>query len=869
MNHQPPKWADRLLQWYCNPDLLEEIQGDAHELYFERIKKEGKRLADLKYLWDILRFFRWSNIKRTQPHHSQSRALWNFNFKIAFRNASRNKVIFSVKALGLSFCLAFVLLLTAFAVNELTYDHFHKKHNRIFRITSKVTFQDQVTHYAVTPLPIGQALVDGIPEVENYLRFMFEDKPIFRVNEETYHNEVTLAADSNFLKILTFEFLQGESNALSGPDKIVLTKSAATKFFGEEDPMGRTVEYGDGKLLEVSAVIKDVPVNSHLRFDALVSWETIERWDDWGNLNAYTYILLKQSSSIDDIKTKMAPVLSTFHELVAREYNATFEPIFQNITDIHYAEVLDEDIVVTSSKSNLFILLAIIVLFFVTGVINYLNLTLAELAANLKRIGILKVFGGLDGNHNRIIFTDALFTLLIVSPLALLIGYLGWRLSDTYLSIHFDRNVLTHPLFIGTTIGFVSLLLASSKLNGFLLSRISHVVNLLKGKISAKQHGISLRKILVGAQLSFSVIMIALIFVIVDQFYFIREADKGFDDKNTVVVKLRARNNSQVQTFNDALRKLTNVAKVEGSSYYPGIIETKYVFRVETEQGMEQLLVPMMICGHDYFETLNIKMSQGRGFEKNHTEDLYGSFVINETAAREFGWEDPLGKKIDGPVTGQDEAYHNGEVIGVVRDFNFATLHSKIEPMIIFLADDNWVAQFIYIKTNPIHSPDLIPSIENIYKTQWPEQPFEWEYLDSKYLSLYEKDYEMKNIFEIGLIISVVISCLGIFSISALLVSLRTKEMGIRKVVGANAAQIFMLHAKSFLQFLIISMVVACPAIWFLSEQWLQNFAYHIELTIGYFIIPGACALIITIITSGYHGVKGALVSPADILKYE
>ncbi len=629
------------------------------------------------------------------------------------------------------------------------------------------------------------------------------------------------------------------------------------------------VEYGNGLLLEVSAVIEDAPVNSHLQFDALISWETFERWDDWGNLNAYNYILLKPEAKIEDITAKLGPVLSSFHELVAREYNATFEPVFQNVDDIHYGETLDEDIVVASNESNLLMLGAVIFLFLITGIINYLNLTMAELTTNLKRIGILKVFGGMEGNHNRIVVSDALITLIVVVPLTLVIGYAGWKISDAYLSIHFDRSVLHNPLFVGLVVSFVLLILLSSRLNSFLLSRIGHVVFLLKGKVSPKRSGIPLRKVLVGAQLSFSIIVIALIVIIVDQFRFIRDADKGFDDRNTIVVKLRQRNALQVEAFNDALRTITGVDKVDGSSYYPGIIETKYVFRVETKKGMEQLLVPMMICGYDYFETLNIKIIEGRAFEEEHAQDSYGSFIINETAAREFGWDDPVGKKIDGPISGHDEVYHSGEVIGVVRDFNFASLHSRIEPMIIFLADENWVSQFIYAKVNPLAPPELISSIEKAFKTQWPDVPFEWEYLDSKYLSLYEKDYEVKNIFEIGLVISIVISCLGIFSISALAASLRIKEMGIRKVVGASVTHLFLLHLKSFLQFVVISMAVAFPAIWFLSLKWLENFAYHIDLNPWYFILPAGCALLITSITSGYHGMKGALVNPADTLKYE
>lgn len=862
MNTQPPKWIDRFLRWYCNPDLLEEIQGDVHELYFERVKNEGERTADLKYAWDVLRFFRWSNIKRDEYVPGSIGALWNLNFKMAVRNARKNKLIFAVKTIGLSICLAFALLLTAFVVNELSFDQFHTDHDRIYRITFKANFQDHVTHYAVTPLPIGQALAEGIPEIENFFRFMYQDKPIYHIGDETFYDEVTLSADSNFLKILSFELLQGTRSALNEPDKIVLTTTLATKFFGEEDPMGKTIEFGEGVLLEVAAVIKDVPFNSHLKFDALISWDTFDRNDDWSNLNAYTYILLKPDADQEEVKKKMPPVLAAFYELVIREYKATFEVLFEKITDIHFSQYLDEDIADKRNKSNLFILMAVVFLFLITGLVNYLNLTLAELTTNLKKIGILRVFGGMASGHGKILITETVFTLLIVLPVTLALGYSGLLLAADFLSIHIDQRVLSNPIFIITGVGFMFLLLASTRINSFVLSRTSHIINSLKGKLSSTQSGLPARKFLVAAQLSFSIIMIALIILIVDQFHFIQEADKGFDDKNTVVVKLRSNEASRVKAFSESIKKMSGVAHVEGSSYYPGAIETKYVFEIETDKGMKQQLVPMMNCSYGYLTALNIKIERGRGFENERVVER--SFIINETASKEFGWKDAIGKRINGP-----EDYADGEVIGVVKDFNFASLHSKIEPLIIFPTDENWGNRFIYIKVNPLRPDDLISTIETEFKAQWPEFPFEWEYLDTKYLSLYRNDYEVKNIFEVGLVISILISCLGIFSISALLVTLRTKEMGIRKIVGANSLQLFFLHTKSFLQFLIISILVAWPVIWYLSNQWLQNFAYHVELNIWYFIFPGMIALLITLITSGYHGIKSALVNPVDILKHE
>lgn len=872
MNTHPPEWADRFLGWYCNPDLLEEIQGDAHELYFERLRQKGRRSADLHYFWDVLRFFRWVNIRRSENGFvpGSTGALWSMNFKMALRNAGKNKLMFAVKISGLAICLAFALLLTGYIVNEMTFDKFNVNHDRIYRITSRVNFQDHITHYAVTPLPMGPTLVEDIPEIENYCRILYEEKPIFRVEDRMFYDEVTVAADSNFFQILTFDFRQGNPRALNEGNKIVISESLAAKFFGTTDAMGKIVQFGSDYPLEVAGVIRDVPSNSHLKFDAAISWATFDRGEDWGDLNAYTYVLLRPGEVLENVKRKMPSVLSTFHDLVAREYKATFEPIFENIADIHFSAPLEEEIAQKRDKNNLFILAAVVFLFLLTGFINYLNLSMAELTANLRKIGILRVFGGLSGGQRKIVLTETALALSIVLPVVVIFCIKGVTLAQQHLGIQIDGDIFLSSWFVLSALSFLLLLFMLTRTNAFLLSKSNHVINALKGSFSSNGGGLSARKFLLASQLSFSVIMIALIIIIVDQFNFIQHSDKGFDDRNMMVIKLRS-DRGQImhsEAFVETVRNISGVAKAGGSTYSPGVIETKYVFELETEKGMQQRLVSMMICSSEYLETLGIRVAKGRGFENDKHEPPH-SFIVNEAAAKEFGWKDAIGKKINGPLTGQGNAFVNGDVIGLTRDFNFASLHHAIEPIIIIPASQDWGYNFIYIKLNPLRSATLVDAIEKAYHAQWPEHPFEWEYLDAKYMSLYANDYEVKNIFQIGLAISILTSCLGIFSISALLATLRTKEMGIRKVVGAGPFHLFFQHTRGFLKSLFIAIVVAWPLIWVLSKEWLGTFAYHVDLNFWYFVVPGVIALLITILTAAYHAVKSAMVNPVHILKHE
>ncbi|HKZ36529.1 MAG TPA: ABC transporter permease, partial [Chryseolinea sp.] len=837
-------------------DLLEEIQGDAHQLYFERVKLEGKTSADWKYIWDVIRFCRWSNIKPPNDEFKPGYfgILWNLNFKIALRNALSNKLVFSIKMLGLSVCLAFALVVSAFIIHEFSFDKFHKEHEQIFRVGLKVEIEGGVTNYAVSPLALAEGIVEEIPEVENAFRFMYGGKPVFIIEDNLFNSETTLIADADFTKTLSFEFLKGDKDALKEPNKIVLTKATATKFFGGADPLGKTIDL-PWTQLEVAAIIKDVPANSHLKFDALISWDTYDMDEGWDNINAYTYVKLKPETNLQDFLPKINALLVDYQGEI--EGNRGFDPnekieiqpIIQNLADIHLSEYLDEDIAEKRSKTNLYILIAVVALFFIAGFINFLNLSLAELTTNIRKFGILQVFGGATASHGKVILTNTLFSIFIILPLSTLLCCTGLVLAESYFSIYVDRSVLTSPLFGIVVAGSMVVFIFSSQINSFVLSRSNDIINALKGKVNSKQHGFQMRELLVATQLSFSIIMIALIVIIVDQFQYINSADKGFEDKNTIVIKMRSNNFSQAEAFQEAIRKLNGVKKVDGSSFYLDNIETKELFEIETREGRKKTIISYMNCGYEYLDAMGIKIRQGRNFSREHSTDNLGTYIINETAAKEFGWKDPIGKRIWGPI-GTDR--NEGQIIGVVKDFNFASLHAKIEPLIIFPVAEGWGIEYVYVKVDPIRPLNLISEIEREYKKSYTDLPFEWEYLDSKFQSLYKEDFEIRNIFQVGLIISISVSCLGIFSISALLVMMRAREMGIRKVIGAKETHLFILHVKTFVKFILVAVIIAWPVIYYLSSQWLDGFAYHIDLSVWYFIVPGIITLMIVLLTSGY-----------------
>jgi putative ABC transport system permease protein len=860
---QPPRWADRFLKWYCNPELLEEIQGDAHELYAERLRTEGERAANSKYIWDVIRFCRMSNLRRTEEFNEPGvfGIFWNLNMKIAIRNSMRNKTVFFVKISALAICLAFTFLLSGFVINELSYDHHHKNYERIYRIGVQAELQGKTSNYAVSPLPMGQGLVDELPEIERATRFMFANQQ-YIVDGEKYSGITTYAADSNFLRMFDHEYIQGSPLALDEPDRVVLTESIAKRLFGRTDVLGKDIDLGWTKVM-VSGVIHDLPLNTHMTFQALISWDTFHRDNVWDNINAYTYIMTAPGVEMSKLDTTIASTVRDYLKLITDEYEMKVNTVPQRIDKIHLSGYQDEDFAPKRSRNYVYIIMSVVVLFLFTGLFNYLNLALAELTTQVKKIAILRTFGGVNADHRKVALTDAILCLLIVAPLVVLIMALVLRYPGFLPAI--DSSSWTSPAFFGLAGGLVVMILLCSAVNSVVISKGELMLSSLKGKSTGTQGGFTARKLLMAAQLSFSIVMIGLIAVIFDQFSFVNEADKGFDDHD-VLVLTNIGQYSDVLLLEEKIRGMAGVKGVSGSSFFPdGGVETKEMFTVETSAGMKSMLVNYINFEKNYPALLDLQLVAGRLFDER-TTDVKGAYLINQTAAREFGWTDPIGKKIEGPINADNR---RGEVVGVIKDFHFESMHNRIPPVIMFIAEADWGINFIYVKLDPAQPATLVESIQREFIKVFPEIPFGYNYLDARYRGLYKNDYEIRDIFRWGLIISIVVSALGIFSISALMLSLRTKEMGIRKVVGAENSDLFMRHLKPFGVFFVIALLIGLPVVFYLADRWLNNFAYHIEMSAIYFVIPAVITLVIILAASLYHAVRSARVNPVEILKSE
>ncbi|MEM6525560.1 MAG: ABC transporter permease [Bacteroidota bacterium] len=878
MSKHPPKWADRFLKWYCDPELLEEIQGDAHELYFERLEQEGKIRADWKYIFDIIRFFRWSNIQKINNGQRPSYldVFMGLNVKMAWRHATKNKLSFAVKSLTLSISLAFALLLTVFIIQEYSYDKHIPDYERIYRVSTKIEIGDDIINFGGSPEVLAQTLMEEIPEIDNagwYQDELLNWRSVFEVNENKYTNENAVALTSSLAEILNIPFLIGSSGVLDEPYTIVLTESTARKFFGANEAVGETV-YFMGYPLTVAGIVKD-PVNtSHFTYDLLISWHGHDGLfcECWDNLTTSTYIKLADGSDINHVKEKIAHVLDD-HKLEVLEgtllsdKELALSPIIENISDIHLGDPLIEDMAIKRDPTNLHLLVAVLLLFYLSCFANYISLSLSDITTGSKKLSVLQVFGGVAASIREVVLSNALVTLLFTLPLVGLFLFLGKDYAHSTLGISLEiGSFISFPFLLILSVLILSAILVF-KITVPTLGSTSSILKMLKGRFLENYSGFRVKQVLAGVQLSFSITMIALMFLVVDQFDFINTADKGFEDKDTLVIKVPDGGFPDTKELEESIKKLSGVREVASSSFYTDNITWKNIFNIDTDEGIKKAIVSYEYWGHDFVRLLGLEIIQGRDFDPERKTDLYGAYLINETAAKFFDWENPIRKRISGPMTSRVK--REGSIVGIVKDFKTSTLHEKVEPMIFFLGTEEWYTEYLYVKLNPLKPTELIHQIEKEYSNHFTEGPMEWEYLDAQLANLYQEDMQIASIFNVGLWISIFVSCLQIFNMSAFIVLLRAKEMGIRKINGASPHHLFGLHLKSFIKFTFLALITAWPLIYLLSDNWLNNFAYRIDLSLWYFLLPVLITAIIILITSGFHGIKNSRINPIEILNQE
>lgn len=780
--------------------------------------------------------------------------------KTAVRSLTRNKFHSAINIFGLSVGFAAVLLIFFYLYSEFTFDDFHENKRDLYRVSIKNFRQGTLEgeNSEFTP-PLGPAMLKDIPEVKNFARISTEGVGYLVYDKEPVKIEDIHHADPSLFSMFSFPLLQGNTtNALSEPYSIVLTEQTAKKIFGNHNALGKTVRIDNKQDYLVTGIAKDLPGNSTIHFNALISFATLYKdpalYLDWNGGNRYiTFVSLKKHAKSQTVDKKLSKVLSPINNIYART-SVRLEAYLQSITKLHlYYE--DNS---SSLRSNMYIFSFIAIFILLIACVNFINLSTAIASKRAKEVGVRKVLGADRKKLIKQFLLESFLLTLVSFVISFLLVLLAAPLYEQVFgktftlpaSIHFTSIAIVVLLFflVGIGIGIYP---------AFYLSKFE-TIRTLKGMVS-KEGKPYLRNFLVVIQFTISIALIASTIIIYQQQQYIRNKKLGFTKDNIVVLPLVGDDaQTKCNVLKLQLKELPEIKSITASSDIPhrGFTSNGYL-----PEGVEN---PMMIhvvdADENFLNTFNISLAAGRNFSKEHPSDQKG-FLINETLANTLGWKDVTGKTI------QRDGAH--PVIGVVKDFYFASLHDKIEPLII--TNEPWQNKFDYlaIHYNSSHTSQLLDAIKKQWQKIVPSTPFDYWFLNDSFNQLYQSEQQFQHGFLYASMLAIILAVLGILGLISFSVEQRTKEIGIRKVLGASSFNVAALLSKDFLKLVVLANVISWPLDWYFMNKWLEDFANRVQISWWVFGVAGILALLIALTTVGMQAMKTAIMSPVKNLRTE
>ena len=788
---------------------------------------------------------------------------------VALRNFKRDKWYSLLNILGLTIGITFGLFLIFYIKDELSYDRYHEKADRIFRVNSIIKEADRDTmRWAIAPFPMGPALAKDYPEVEESVRFVNSGRTMFKNGGLRLYEDKVFFADSNVFRVFTYPFIEGNpQTALKEPNTVVLSQSSAIKFFGtNKSYVGKTLENVNGKVYKVTGVMKDVPKNAHFIFNILVSRSSLpaDFANNWGNFDYFTYVLLKPGTTAAAFDNKMKPMYDKYLASIFAQYNIKIKFEAQPITSIHLHSNTANEPEETGSMSYIYIFSAVAFFMLLIACINYMNLTTARSARRAKEIGIRKVTGS---NKTQLVLQFLIeSTLTALVALLLSIGLIALFLPmfNTLAGKYISFGTLFKPdtiLILLAVVVFVGIVGGSYP--AFYLSKFNPV-DVLKGSLSKGSSNVNLRKALVVIQFSISMIMLICTWVVYGQLRYLRNKDLGFDKAQVMTASAVTDRDiqSSVLSFKNEMRNTPQVLSVSSASSVPGQGNSFNLFSIQTKDGYVDKGVDVYAIDEDYIKTLGIKLAKGRNFS-GLSDTLHG-MLVNEKMVQEFGWGDnPLGKRVKFPG---DTSGNYLEVVGVVKDFNQKSLYNPITPLILLYRPNT---NLIQLKLSTANIPSTIAGIEQTWKKTFPDMPFQYTFLDQDFDSQYAADQKRGKIFTAFSVLTIFITCLGLLGLIAFTTEQRQKEISIRKVMGANVGQIVPLITKNFVVLVGLSCIIAFPVAWYFMAKWLKIFPYNTGLSIMPFILSALVVLMITMLTVIFHTIRAAVANPVKALRSE
>lgn len=801
--------------------------------------------------------------------------LWRFTMlknymKITLRNIKRHKGYSFINIAGLSVGMACFILILIYVQYELSFDTFHDKADRLYRIIERRPGDVRLGHdyYARTPAHLAPALLREYPEVVNATRIsIFTDVLIIYEDKSLYSSGIY--ADEHFFDVFSFPLMQGEEkSALNEPFSLVITEKMARKYFGNEEPVGKTLNVHINNKsydVKITGITKNPPENSHIRFDFILSIGTLEalpgnRGFLERNYTAYyTYVELQKDFPYKELEQKFPSFIDKY---IGRSSKKIY--IIQPLKRIHLYSQVNKEISQNNDIRYIYLFTAVGFIILLIACINYINFSTARSTKRAKEIGIRKLAGAQRIHLIKQFIGESVLLSMIALIIAVHLIVLILPSFNSFVDRPIALNFFKNPLFPLALFGIALFTGILSGIYPALFLSSFQPIKVLKSSFVSGSKSSAQRNILVVAQFIISIILIAGTIIIYNQLHYIKNRKLGYNREHIVVVSLKDRElKRNFQTMKTELLQNPEISGVTRSNQLPIGIHAQSIAQMEGEAGEKaKMSMYVSINDHDFIDTFEIELLSGRNFSQEFVSDNTRAVILNETAVKQLGWENPIGKKIS------VWSIKNGRIIGIVKDFHFLSLHLNIKPLALIMLTPDWYSNlFVRIKTDDV--PGTLTFLEKTYKKFSLKHPFEYYFLDESFNRMYNAEQKFGSLFISFTSLAIFIACLGLFGLISFTTEQRTKEIGIRKVFGASISGIVLLLIKKLITLVIISNIIAWPVAYYAMNRWLQNFAYRINIGLGIFITSGIIALVIALLTVSFHSINTAMANPIDSLRYE
>ena len=857
----PPKIAANIIERLLDPNVRYSAMGDFEERFQTLAHQRGLIKAHLFYCFQIFLIL---------PAYIKNLLIWSLEMlknylKIALRIIQRHKGYSFIKISGLAIGMACCILILLFVRYELGFDDFHTNRDRIYRILSELDLTHGTEIVSITAIPLAPAIKNDLPEVVLSTRITGDFRQLFSIGDNKFYEEVHYA-DADFFDIFTFPLVTGDpTTALAEPFSMVISENIATKYFGATDPVGKIVRLQNSKDYKITGVMKNIPGNSHLQFHILASFSSRNNeervkgnyWDRFSN--DYTYILLAEGANPEGLQKKFPAFMAKHIPVEDDRYNLHLQPL----EDIHFSRI-NYDIARRIDKDYLYAYSAIAFFILMIACINFMNLATARSSGRAKEVGIRKVVGAHRAQLVKQFFTESVLMAFLSLLGSVCLAVLFLPKFNQFIRRELTLDVLSE---IGLLLGLLAISLFVGLVSGSypaLILSAFKPVRVLKKSFDRKATGLSFRAVTSVLQFSIAIVLIFATAVVYAQIHHMRNRDLGFDAEQIISISLTDPSlREKTEIFKNEILQESSILSACASFGTPASgTGSGRSFIPEGYPEGESIHMETLFIDYDFIDTYGLTLASGRNFSREFSTDMENAFILNETAVKKLGWDDPIGKQFS-----EEDAGVEANIIGVVEDFHYESPLYKIAPMVLTLRP----FQFSHIsaKVNLEDVSRVLTFLEAKWKEFAPDYPFEYAFVDDDFDRYYNFERRQGQLFTYCAILAIFISCMGIFGLASFMAEKRTKEIGIRKVLGASISGIVILLSKEFMKWVLVANIIGWPVAYFVMNRWLQSFAYRVNIGVWMFALSAFLVLTIALLTVSYQSIKTALTNPINSLRYE